>query len=266
MSKIFIIVASVIIIAVIIIIVVMVLNNKSKKTNKSKESLRFKGYDVSPKMNIAAWKIAQSKMTGMMKVFVDICNKHDINNWWVAGGTLIGVVRHKGWIPWDGDIDLSMMEDDYERFKKIVQSELPSTMLFQSHETDKLYTVKGMPKIRDKHSCYKHPKRTWKWHSGLQIDIFLYKEKDNKVVPIVWNTDIKTYDKNFVLPAKKMSFEGIDVNVPNQYSAYLKSNFGKEIPDLPLIEKRIPHEGGGNVDPENTCDYHYTNYPLIYKK
>ena len=244
MSKIFIIVASVIIIAVIIIIVVMVLNNKSKKTNKSKESLRFKGYDVSPKMNIAAWKIAQSKMTGMLKVFVDICNKHDINNWWVAGGTLIGVVRHKGWIPWDGDIDLSMMEDDYERFKKIVQSELPSTMLFQSPETDKLYKKIGVSKIRDKHSCYKHPKRTWKWHSGLQIDIFLYKEKDNKVVPIVWNTDIKTYDKNFVLPAKKMSFEGIDVNVPHQYSAYLKSNFGKKSP-ISLRSKNVYHMKAG---------------------
>ena len=270
MSKIFIIVASVIIIAVIIIIVVMVLNNKSKKTNKSKESLRFNGYDVSPKMNIADWKIAQSKMTGMLKVFVDICNKHDINNWWVGCGTLIGVVRHKGWIPWDGDIDLSMMEDDYERFKKIVQSELPSTMLFQSHETDKLYGSKGMPKIRDKHSCYKYPKSQKRYysncHEGLQIDIFLYKEKENKVVPIIGEDgDIKTYDRKFVLPAKKMSFEGIDVNVPNQYSAYLKSSFGKEIPDLPPHEKRIPHEGGGNVDPENTCDFHYTSYPLIYK-
>ena len=261
MSKIFIIIVSVIIISAIIIIVVLVLNNKSK------ESFQINGYDVSPKMNIAAWKIAQSKMTGMMKVFVDICNKHDINNWWVAGGTLIGVVRHKGWIPWDGDIDLSMMEDDYERFKKIVQSELPSTMLFQSPETDKLYKKIGVSKLRDKHSCYGNAERIWDCHSGLQIDIILYKEKENKVVPIIGEDgDIKTYDRNFVLPAKKMSFEGIDVNVPNQYSAYLKSSFGKEIPDLPPIEKRIPHEGGGNVDPENTCDYHYTNYPLIYKK
>ena len=105
----------------------------------------------------------------------------------------------------------------------------------------------------------------WQWFEYFW-HIFLYKEKGNKVVPIIREDgDIKTYDRNFVLPAKKMSFEGIDVNVPNQYSAYLKSNFGKEIPDLPPIEKRIPHEGGGNVDPENTCDFHYTSYPLIYK-
>jgi len=79
----------------------------------------------------------------------------------------------------------------------------------------------------------------------LQIDIFLYKEKENKVVPIIGEDgDIKTYDKNFVLPAKKMSFEGIDVNVPHQYSAYLKSNFGKKSP-ISLRSKNVYHMKAG---------------------
>ena len=54
----------------------------------------------------------------------EVCNKYDIH-YIVCYGSLIGAVRHKGYIPWDDDIDLGMLRSDYERFLEIVSVELP---------------------------------------------------------------------------------------------------------------------------------------------
>lgn len=55
----------------------------------------------------------------------DICRKHDIK-WIMCYGSLLGAVRHKGFIPWDDDIDIAMLRTDYERFMQVVARELPS--------------------------------------------------------------------------------------------------------------------------------------------
>jgi lipopolysaccharide cholinephosphotransferase len=64
-----------------------------------------------------------------------ICEKHAIP-YYMIGGTLLGAVRHKGFIPWDDDLDLCMMRPDFERFLKIAQSELDPRFFLQSWDTD----------------------------------------------------------------------------------------------------------------------------------
>ena len=62
-----------------------------------------------------------------LKVLADIdsiCRKHDIK-WFSDYGTLIGAVRHKGFVPWDDDMDISMLRSDYERFFAAARNELP---------------------------------------------------------------------------------------------------------------------------------------------
>ena len=53
-----------------------------------------------------------------------ICCKHEIP-WFLDGGSLLGAVRHKGFIPWDDDVDISMKRHDLERFLTVAQKELP---------------------------------------------------------------------------------------------------------------------------------------------
>jgi len=58
----------------------------------------------------------------ILKDFDELCKKNDLS-YFVVGGTAIGVVRHKGFIPWDDDIDVSMNREDYDKFLKIAEEQ-----------------------------------------------------------------------------------------------------------------------------------------------
>ena len=55
--------------------------------------------------------------------FVEICEKYDLP-YFLNGGTAIGAVRHQGFIPWDDDMDVAMLRDDYEKFLQVAPGEI----------------------------------------------------------------------------------------------------------------------------------------------
>jgi len=61
----------------------------------------------------------------ILKKFKELCEKHNLT-YYLIGGTLLGAVRHKGFIPWDDDVDVSMPRPDYVRFLEIAKEELVS--------------------------------------------------------------------------------------------------------------------------------------------
>ena len=75
----------------------------------------------------------------MLKDFIEICEKNNIE-YMAYGGTLLGAIRHNGFIPWDDDTDIIMMRDEYERFMEIMSSQSNDKYSVHSMEnTDEFY-------------------------------------------------------------------------------------------------------------------------------
>ena len=73
-----------------------------------------------------------------------ICKKHDLR-YVMAGGTLIGVLRNEGFIPWDDDVDIYMPKSDWDKFVEICQNEMPPNRAVYCAEVDRNYT-NGFPR------------------------------------------------------------------------------------------------------------------------
>ncbi len=74
---------------------------------------------------------------GLIKEFARICEKHNLR-WFAIGGTLMGAARHKGFIPWDDDVDLAMLRPEFEKLKKIAPQEFKAPYFFDAWYNYKL--------------------------------------------------------------------------------------------------------------------------------
>ena len=78
----------------------------------------------------------QQILLGFLLEVDRICKKHNIK-YFLGGGSLLGAVRHKGFIPWDDDADVMMLRKDYDRFLSVLPSELPNYLFAQTQENEK---------------------------------------------------------------------------------------------------------------------------------
>lgn len=120
--------------------------------------------------------------------FIDsFCKEHGIN-YCINYGTLIGAIRHKGFIPWDDDIDLSMTRENYEKFIQLF-SEKQSRYKLLSLETDGQY-FNNFIKIVDSTTKIIDTRNTKTYDSGVFIDIFpMDTFNDTKVVDICYKLE-----------------------------------------------------------------------------
>lgn len=115
---------------------------------------------------------AQMRMLDILIEFDAICRKHDIS-YWIDYGTLLGAVRHHGFIPWDDDLDVSILREDYKKLFHVLETELSSDFVCQDWRNEKKLKMKCL-KIRDKKSYYNEPNSTKGElnYQGIFIDVF----------------------------------------------------------------------------------------------
>ena len=117
----------------------------------------------------------------LLQKFDEVCKKHNFK-WFADGGTLLGTVRHQGFIPWDDDIDIVMPFDDYNRLCEL-QKEFTWPYFLQTWETEEGF-MPFMIKIRRSDTTgYSYREESTKgWNKGIAIDVFaLVNIPDNKV-------------------------------------------------------------------------------------
>lgn len=116
---------------------------------------------------------AQLVMLRILKIVDYICTKNKLT-YWLTSGTLLGALRHGGFIPWDDDLDIAMPREDYEKFINLAVKELPKDLFLQTFDTDPNYDSYGLPcKVRDEFSLYMEERNISKsYRKGIFIDVF----------------------------------------------------------------------------------------------
>lgn len=119
---------------------------------------------------------AQLRMLDILKEVDEICRRYNLK-YWLTCATLLGAVRHGGFVPWDDDLDIAMMRDDYLKLMEILPKELPDNLELQNDVTEPGY-VYMYAKVRDKNSSIRETcdvNKRFK-NQGLFIDIFPMEE------------------------------------------------------------------------------------------
>lgn len=134
------------------------------------------------------YKLQQTQLEILLEV-TEICNRNKLK-YFLIGGTLLGAVRHKGFIPWDDDLDIAMPRKDYEEFIKICKTELSDKYFLHHYSTDDKYWLPFL-KIRKNNTIFDEEMiEAIECHKGIFIDIFPL-DNANKQTSIFQDIQVK---------------------------------------------------------------------------
>lgn len=144
------------------------------------------GYFVSSKMK-KVWAVQMDMLCELDR----ICEKYGLT-YYADSGTLIGAIRHKGFIPWDDDIDIAMMRSDFQKLLKVANKELKAPLFLQSVYSDRNY-VRALARIRNSATTAIDKADLDKpFNHGIFIDIFpLDNVPENRIIRKVWCKKIR---------------------------------------------------------------------------
>ena len=163
----------------------------------------------------------QQRLNEMLIWFDEFCRENDIK-YWLSDGTCLGAVRHQGFIPWDDDVDVAMMRDDYLKFKSLFKEN--ENYVLQNYENDDFYTSPSA-KLRDKHSFLEEADGNdvnFKYR-GVFVDLFCQEEINAmpaklflhlrwKLTCIAAKTNLSPAQKAFFKIRKKLLYAVISIS------------------------------------------------------
>ncbi len=166
---------------------------------------------------------------------IRVCNENQIT-YFTVGGTTLGAIRHDGFIPWDDDIDIGMMRDDYEKFLMTAPEKLKKGYTLQS-----FYTEPSMPtyfaKVRKDETLFvEEYAKDICMHQGVYVDIMPYdKIPENMNERKKYRDRIKLWNQLFIAKTIKTT------SVPHTKNKAIKSAFRGivHIAVSPITKKRL---------------------------
>lgn len=122
---------------------------------------------------------AQELMLILLKKFAKICDDNDIH-YFLDSGTLLGAIRHNGFIPWDDDIDVGMLRKDYDKFCQVLMTYKDENIVLQNFETDSGFGF-SFSKLVLKNTKWieKFAMNTNRDYEGIFLDIFPFDKVPN---------------------------------------------------------------------------------------
>lgn len=122
-------------------------------------------------------KRVQSRLLAMARKIADILESSEIP-YEIAFGTLLGAVRHRGFIPWDDDFDFFLFDDSYEKAMDVLAKELPSDMFLENEKSEANY-FHAWAHIKDVNSVCEYelyPQDACYSHHGICVDLYRIKK------------------------------------------------------------------------------------------
>lgn len=244
-------------------------------------------------------RLLQDGNTALLRLFAKRCEEQGLR-YWMDYGTLLGAVRHKGFIPWDDDLDVSMLRTDYEKlleklpllfpkeegftwnkhaFLQIGYEGTPLNIdVYPYHlysepitETNKATIERKLTQFK-KTTVFQPPHLNY---TDEQVQKKIWTEVLNKKAPAaesdcpgIFLSPAITFTKNTALsydtifPLKKLNFEGLELNAPNKARAYLQFFYGDYMAYPPKVGYQHPSVGEmvKNVPFENTVNRFIDTY------
>ncbi|MDD7578772.1 MAG: LicD family protein [Elusimicrobia bacterium] len=171
----------------------------------------------------------------LLKEFVRICNKFNLD-YWLDYGSLLGAKRHGGYVPWDDDLDIAMEQESLDKFKQIVNSEINPKYKFANIIT-----------------CYN--RMTFTEDNGSFLDIYEYKNTNNRYrinePHAFFSADKLSTPKEIIYPLSTIKFEDIEVKCPHDTDTYLRIKYG----NYNLLPKKV-HNVPGHISIEEHIIYY----------
>ncbi len=187
----------------------------------------------------------QKRSLEILIEFDRICRENDIP-YWLDCGTLLGAVRHKGFIPWDDDVDVAMPYKYVKKLRQVMLKNLSEKYAYQDITTDKNYYLESVIKIRDKKSYF-------------PIDVYRGFKEQGILLDVVPVEQISLPLKRFVMKINKYPYlkkKEISMNGKTQYGF-----LGTVLSPFAELVKSFAHWYSKD---KGTTDWRY-NYTYIFQ-